>query len=81
MQTSVHAKAQACKQLQMPLDAENLMTMPAKLLPLHLTTGCFVLTYLRASYVPGATTDRKPVAKVLLHVLRKSTNTVITRQT
>ena len=34
------------------------------------TNGCFVLTYLRASYVPEATTDRKPVAKVLLHVLR-----------
>lgn len=45
------------------------------------TIGDFVLTYLRASYVPEATTDRKPVAKVLLHVLQQLTKTVITEQT
>ncbi len=77
MQINVYAKAQACEQLQMPLNAEHLMTMPAKMLSI----GCFVLTYLRASYVPGATTDRRPVAKVLLHVLQQLRNTVITKQT
>ncbi len=77
MQTSVYAKAQACTQIQMPTDAEHLMTMPAKMSVI----GCFVLTYLRASYVPGATTDRKPVAKVLLHVLQELANAIITKQT
>ena len=65
----------------MPLDAQILMAIPAKLLSFRLSIACLVLTYLRASYVPGATTDRKPVAKVLLHVLQELANAIITKQT
>ena len=69
MQTSQHT---ACKQVYMHRSRCQWMqtiSWPAKLLSFCLSMTCLVPTYLRASYVPGATTDRKPVAKVLLHVL------------
>ncbi len=66
----------------MPLHAEKSYGNASKATVNWLSTsGCLVLTYLRASYVPGATTDRKPVAKVLLHVLQDFTKTVIIKQT